>query len=71
MIGEGSPRGLAGEVPVDLDLVAVDFARPGGGFLAKSLPVGNSSLAETLSCIEADLDFGLIQPTGVFWRVAP
>ena len=68
-IAELVPGGSAVELPVDSGVAAVDVPIPGTDFPAQFFQVGDSPGARTLPRQEADLDFGLIQPASVFWRV--
>ena len=57
-----------GEGPVDFEALSVDGAIPSRAFRAEILQRGNASRPQALACKDADLDFSLIEPTGVLRR---
>lgn len=69
LVTEQLPGLLSREPPVDLGPLLVGLPVPGLGFPLQCLQIRNSSRAQTLPRVEAELDLRLIEPTSVFWRV--
>jgi hypothetical protein len=59
---------LARETPRDATMVGIASLLPGGHFGREGSPVFETP-AKTLALQDADLDFGHVEPTGVFGRV--
>ena len=59
----------AREGPVNFEALAIDGAIPGGAFGAQLGQRCEAPGTQTLAREDADLDLGLIQPTGMFWSV--
>ena len=69
MIVETSLGVEAREVPFKDDSVTVDVLVPCLSLGAQGFQVGDSAFAQTLPGKQADLDFGLIEPTGMLGSV--
>jgi hypothetical protein len=69
LIAELATSGFAVKLPVDLGASSIHPAIPGSSFPSQSLEVRDSSGAGTLPQADADLDFHLIEPASVSWRV--
>jgi hypothetical protein len=59
-----------GELPLNLDVVAVGATIPCFGLAAEGGDIADPAFSETLAAEKADLDLRLVQPTAVF-RNAP
>lgn len=68
MAGELAISVLARKAPGDATVLGIASLLPGGNFGREGSPVLETS-SETLALQDTDLDFGHVEPTGVFGRV--